>query len=113
MSWIIKNLVQDITHWAMLTTLDIYGNPTWAAPSVVKGRWEEQNQLIIDSDGNEVVSRAMVFLVSNVAEGDYLMLREFTSGETDPTQIEEADRVLAFKKTPDLRGTLFERVAML
>ncbi len=113
MSWLTQGLVQSITHWAQTSVRDSYGNVEWATPVLVKGRWEQQNQLITDAEGKEVVSKAMVFLVSDVTEGDYLMLREFTSGEIDPTQIEEADKILVFSKTPDLRGTLFERVAML
>ncbi len=113
MSWLTSNLHQDITYWAKTATLDNFGSPTFAAPVLIKGRWEDQNQLITAGDGEEVVSKALVFLVSDVKEGDYLMLRDFASGEVDPLVIDDADRVLAFRKTPDLRGTLFERVALL
>ena len=113
MSFITKNHNQLITYWAKTSTKDKFGNPTWNSPVILRGRWEDINELFVDIDGNEVVANAKIFLGVDVVVGDYLMNRVFESGETDPTVTGGAFRIRKFQKTPDLKGRQFERVAFV
>lgn len=113
MTFLTKNHNQFITHWAVGATKDKFGNPVFSSPVVLKGRWEDVNELFVDIDGNELVSNAKIFLGTDVTTGDYLMNRSFESGETDPTVTGGAFRIRKFNKTPDLKGRQFERVAFV
>lgn len=110
MSWIQRNLVQDVTRWSP-TGQDGFGNQTWSTPETIKGRWEERTELFVDTNGEEVRSEAVVFLTKDVDTGDYLYLGD--TNTSDPTTLHDAREVKAFRKIPDLRARLFERRAML
>lgn len=113
MSFLTRNLNQKITHWAKGSTQDAFANPTWIAPVILNGRWQDATELTLDLDGNEILVKSIVFLDTDVEEGDYLMNREFISGEIDPIQISDAFQVKKFGKNPDLKAVNFERVAFL
>lgn len=113
MSYLTKNLPQSVTHWAKSGARDNYGNPTWDGPVVLNGRWEMKVEKILNTLGEEIIVQSTVFLDTDIAVGDYLMLGEFSSGEVNPLLLPTAYEVKAFFKTPNLRGTEFERVAKL
>ncbi len=111
MSFLTKNLRQQITLWRQAAAKDDYGNLTYSAPTVIKGRWEERAVLRTDLDGREIVANAMVFLVVDVKKGDYLFLGVDTTAS--PVTVDGANEIQDFKKTPSLNGRRFERVAIL
>lgn len=111
MSFLTRNLRQDVTVWNQAAAKDSYGNLTYSTPRTIKGRWEENSNLTITVDGREITSQAVVFLKEDVAEGDYLFLGSDTTAS--PFGVSRAFEVKAFKKIPTLRGNRFERMAVL
>ncbi len=110
MSYITRNLRQDVTYWSPGTN-DGFGGVTFGAPVVQKGRWEDKVELFRDQSGNEVISTATVYLTSSVENRGYLF--EGTSTGSDPTAVVGAREIRAFRKIPNLKGNLFERQALL
>lgn len=111
MSYLIRNLVQDITLWTQGTPSSS-GDMGFNTPVKVKGRWEARTSLderFFNSKGKEIVPKAKVYLVSDVALGDYLF--QGISTVADPKTLKAAYRVEDFKKTPNLRADEFERLA--
>ena len=66
-------LNQTATYWGT-PTQDGYGGFTFDDPVEVDCKWQGRNELFIDSKGNEVRSRAVVYLDQYVDEGGYLHL---------------------------------------
>ena len=110
MSYITRNLKQDVTYWAPAVP-DGFGGRTFAVPVALKGRWEDRTTLFIDADGQEAVSRSRVYLSADVAINGYLFLG--TSTVADPTTLENTEMIKDFRKTPDLRARSYERRALL
>ena len=113
MSFLTRNLRQKVSHWALSGTRDNYAHPTWDAPVLLDGRWEDVTEQILTAEGKTILSRSRVYLTIDVAVGDYLLLGEFSSGALDPHAVSGAFEVKDFRKTPQLRGPAFERIARL
>jgi hypothetical protein len=107
MSWLTRNLRQTVTRW-IAGSYDAYGNPTFTK-SIIKGRWEDIQTKVVDSLGNEVVVKSVVYLTSPVTPGDYLLLGS-SSSITPPA---EAREVVTFSKIPDIRNRAYELKATL
>lgn len=108
MSWVTRNLRQTVTRWTPSGARDLYGNQSWTR-STLKGRWEDTQVKTVDSQGNELISNAVVYLDSDVATGDYL----FLGNSTDSTPPSTAREVKNFSKIPSLRLDTYERKAVL
>ncbi len=112
MSFLTRNLRQNITVWNQAAAKDNFGNLTYSSPRIIKGRWEENANLTITLDGREITSQAVVFLKEDVAKGDYLFLG--VDSTSSPNSVSDAFEVKAFKKTPSLMNAKqFERMAVL
>lgn len=111
MSYLTDDLKQTASYWAKGSTFDNYGNPTWDTPVLLPCRWEETTEKIVGAQGEEIMTRAVIFLDTDVTIGSYLLLGEFGSGETDPLVLSSAFEILDFKKIPELGGSDFERTA--
>lgn len=96
----IRNLVQDITYWAP-STYGGTGEASFASPAVLKGRWEDRVENILNASGDEIISRSRVFLASQVAIGGYLYLG--TSATADPKTVDGALEIQQTSRIPDLR----------
>jgi len=107
MGWLERNLKQTITRWAA-GSMDVYGNPTWTR-TVIRGRWEDRQEKVVDGQGNELISNSIVFLNSDVEIGDYLYLGLDTSA-VPPSGARE---VKNFSKIPSIRFDQWERKAVL
>lgn len=102
----------DITYWA-IATQDGYGGYTFPAPVVVKGRWEEKQELFRDAKGDEAMSQAIVYVDTDVVLRGYLAEGDQTA-TADPTQLPgQAYEIKQYLKIPDLRGNEVERKAIL
>ncbi len=108
MSWIQRNLNADITHWVV--THGAFGI-TFGTPTTQKGFWNDRNEIFKTPQGEDAVSRSIVYLTSDVAEGDYLF--EGVSTDTNPTLLDGARRIEKFEKLPDLRNLDHQRKAYL
>ena len=94
MSLLVRNYPHTISHWTK-GAKDVYGKPAWSGPDTINGLWEVKQEVIIDVNGREIVSKASVLLLSLVSIGDFLLLGSAASGELDPTTVTDAWEVMA------------------
>lgn len=97
-----RNLKQSVTHWA-ITGEGSFSGQTYAAPALLKARWEHRNELFRLPNGDEEVSRTIAYLSSDVDVGDYVIEGDYTD-VSDPTTLPQAFRVKQFSKITDLRN---------
>ena len=102
---------QDITIWQPGVN-DGFGGFTFPAPTLIKGRWEQKQELFKDPNGEELMSEAIVYVDTDVAIGQYIAEGDQTA-VADPTTLSDAHRIKQYTKIPDLRFNEFERKATL
>lgn len=110
MSLLTRNLKQTITLWTF-DGLDNTGDPSFASPTQISGRWEDRTEKFTNVRGEEVRSRSRVYLSQDVNLGDYLFLG--TDVTADPVGVVGAFEVQDFRKTPSINADQFERRALL
>lgn len=103
--WSKPYMTQTATYWGA-PTIDRYGDYSYPAPVQIACRWEDNNEKVTDADGNEFVSRSVVYPEQDLARGGWLYLG--TSVEADPHDQEGAYEVRQVRAIPDLRGKLVE-----
>ncbi len=113
MGFLTNRLNELVTHFARGTTISAFGDYTHDDPVEINGRWEQRAELFIGSDGNEQRSNAVVYLDTDVAIGDFLLLGEASSSTANPEDEENARQVLAFQKIPGMLGNDSQRKAFL
>jgi len=98
-----RTAAQDIVHWQLLS-IDAYSRETFAAGQDLKARWTEAQELVVDSKGEERMSIAKALVLQDMSEGDYLWLGAIADSEydADPKDVDNALRVVAFQKIPEL-----------
>lgn len=102
-------LPQTVTHWAA-GSLAQFGNPSWTGPTELSGMWQEIQELTVNSEGQEIVSNAVVFLTTDVSVGDYLKL----GSDASSSPPSDAWEVKNFTKTRSmLENSTFDRKATL
>lgn len=93
------------------------GSYTYATPVNIKCRWQGTNNLFITKDGDESVSKAVVFVDRDVEEGGWLWLGTVetlpTGASTDPRLAPRSGMIRSFDKSPNLKATEFLRKAIL
>lgn len=104
-----RHLNQELTYWAP-TAPNRYGQPGFAPPQLIKGRWQVSNQQVRKANGEEIVSRAEVFVDRDLENGGMLAEGDHLS---EATPIEGAQEIQDFRITPDLRNLGSERRAYL
>lgn len=112
MSFLTRNLNQTVTYWAPAGR-DNFGDPSFADPVEINGRFEERTEKFFDADGSELLARSVVYLDQDVEIGGFLMLGLATSSTSDPRDEDGAFQIKDFRKIPDIKGTNFERRALL
>ena len=111
--------VQTAVYWGSPTE-DGYGGKTFADPVEISCRWEDTVEKISRVGarlGEEIISRAVVYVTEDVEELGYLFLGDLddldSDEEADPTTVENAYMINRFDKIPVLRSTEFLRKAYL
>ena len=104
---------EDLSYWAAADPKDTYGKPTFSLPVIIKGRWEDKVELIIDAAGREIRARSRIWLLQSVSIGDYLFRGTFSSGENDPTLVDDAYEIKDVRKVKDIDGIEEEVIAFL
>lgn len=102
--------LQTATYWGP-TTINKFGEQTFATPAAISVRWEEKTEMFLDRDtGKELMSKSVVYLKQDVEENGFLYL-----GTTSlaPSTQEKAFRIKRFDKTPSLKGNKYTRKAWL
>jgi len=110
MSVITKMLRQKAVYWAP-GSVNAFGEIQLGIPTEVKCRWEDKHDEFIDSQGETVVSNAVVFVDSNLAVGGYLWLGNIGVAPLDPKK--DAYLIRKFEKLPNFKATEYLRTAML
>lgn len=110
MTYITRNLRQNVTYWSPGGN-DGFGGVSYAAPVTIKGRWQDIAVLFRDTMGNEVVSQSKVWIDTDVVNKGYLFLGVSTGA--DPETVSGAYEIRHFGKIPNLRATEFERLVFL
>lgn len=114
-NFITKNLLQTVVFWGT-PSADGYGGFTYADPVELNARWEDRQELFINAQGREELSRAIVYVDADVEAGGYLYLGElddFDSSAPVPTENASAYMIKAFQKIPNLRATDYQRKVWL
>jgi hypothetical protein len=93
------------------------GSFTYNPPLEIDCRWEDSNEVTTDKDGNQFISRAVIYLTQDVDEQGMICLNSLenldSSLDSDPKSVPGAFIIKRFDKSPDLRGTGFLRKAYL
>lgn len=103
-------LPQTATYWGGPVP-DGYGGSTFSDPLTVRCRWEEKNEEFVDANGQEKLSRVIVYLEDDVEVGGYLTLGESTT--EDPQSLDDALPIQRYSKIPDIRAANYLRKAWL
>ena len=115
---IIRACKQTAVYWGDPTP-DGYGGWTFGSeyPIEIKCRWEARTEVISDGQGNEIISRARVYVTEDVEEEGWLFLGTLddldSAEEEDPMEASGAYKIKRFDKTPTLRGDAYVRIAYL
>jgi len=113
MSWYSRGLNQTLIYWAK-GGQDVYNKPSFSNPVNKDCRWQEKEELFLDSEGKEKKSQAVILVDEDMAEGDFVYLGELgdsSSGasEIDPTVVDGAYEIKSFKKTPGIKANEYCR----
>ena len=95
-------LPHTLTYWGSPAS-NGRGGYTYATPTTIKGRWEEKQELFVNSMAQEVRSTVVAFVASDVVIDGYLALGTYT--DTDPTDVSGAQKVQGFEKIPDIKAS--------
>lgn len=98
-------MTQTATYWGPGAS-DGYGGASHPDPVQIMCRWEDNNERVRDADGNEFVSRSVVYPDQDVERMGWLYLG--TSIESDPRNQAGAYEVRQVRVMPDLSGELKE-----
>ena len=107
----VGGLVQDITYWAPGQE-DRFGVRAFAAPILIKGRWEDKTEEVNTVGGELINSKAIVLVDRDLATEGYLALGDFTA-TNDPIAVPSAAEIRAYADAADLRSVTKVRKAVL
>jgi len=111
-----KNCNQTAVYWAA-PVKDGYGGFTYGDPVEISVRWQDKTEIIMDSKGVEMISKAEVFTIQDVAEQGILYLGDLddldSTQEDDPATITGAHSIKRFEKSPTANGREFVRKVWL
>jgi len=65
--------IRQLNQYATLferTGVNGYGEPSYSAGTTIRCRWQDVAENLIDSQGQEFVSRAVIYLGQQAKEGD-------------------------------------------
>lgn len=116
-SFIRKISVQTAVYWSGRVP-DGYGGYTFQTGVEIPVRWESKTENIINRLGNNVVSRAKVFVNQDIDNEGYLYLGKLTDLTTeqkiDPLQVPTAYPIQTVEKIPMIKSNkIFVKFAYL
>ena len=102
---ILGNLVQNVVYWAVSAT-GVYGADSYTAGVDLNGRWEEVEEKVVNKMGEEMVTKVRCYVDTDVIEGGYLWLGSTSDSgyDANPKNVDDAQRIIAFKKIPRLKS---------
>jgi hypothetical protein len=103
-----SNCKQIAVYWGTPTN-DGFGTHTYADPIEIYCRWEDVSIKMLDEEGIEFVSRAVVYVLQDVELNGLLYLGGLddldSDQEDDPMTITDIQIIKGFYKTPVLKST--------
>lgn len=95
---------QPIVYWGNPVN-DGYGGFTYDDPVQIYGRWEELNEVIMGSNGKEMISQARVFITQSVDEEGAMWLGSLDDLDSAPVPSDSsvcALHIIALSRLPAL-----------
>lgn len=104
-TFIRRTLVQTAVYWGNPTG-DGEGGNTYDAPVEVKCRWQDRKQVIMEDNGEKMLSRALAFVEQELDYNGLLYLGTLadldSTQEADPSTITDICIIKRFEKIPAL-----------
>ena len=93
-------------YWASPVP-DGFGGYTFAEGVELSCRWEEMSQIVSDNQGNQITSRAVVYVLQDVDEEGMLYhgTLDDLDSDPDPKTVDGAYVIKRFQKSPALGST--------
>lgn len=111
-----NQLKQTAVYWGNPQS-DGYGGRTFDDAVEISVRWSDRQEMFIDTQAREQVSRAVVHVATDLAVGGYLYLGELadlsSAEEGDPLSVSTAYEIRSLSKTPDIGADRFARKVWL
>ena len=100
-----QKLIHQATVWKNPVS-DSYGGFTFDTPILINCRWQDKNQLYIDSNGREAVSKSIIWLNpdDNIGIGDMIASGVYTSTVV-PYDCSDAWSIKSIDRTSNIKGT--------
>lgn len=98
-----------ITHW-LVTGSDGFGGFTYDTPTTLLGRWEERQELFVDENGEQAVSRAIAYTALGLDLGDFIALGDYSD---DASPVASANRIRSISKISNLRNVSTEHKVIM
>jgi hypothetical protein len=111
-NFIRRRLNQKAAYWGNPQE-DGYGGKLYDDPIEIDCRWEDTNQIILMANGEELLSRAIVFTEQDLEENGLLYLGTLddllsssgdSSGDVELTKVEGVHIIKRYEKIPSLRS---------
>jgi hypothetical protein len=111
---IIKNCPQTAVYWGNPVN-NGYGGFTYDEPVEIDCRWEDRNEIFVDANGDETVSKSVVIVLQDMDLEGRLFLGtldsiydslESSAATIDPTTIAGAHFIRRFDRIPRLGSTV-------
>lgn len=116
MSFITKNLRQDCVYWGN-PSADGFGGNTFDTYVAFKCRWEDRIVKFIDANGEEAISKAVIFLPQDVDLGGWLFLGVLgdisVANQDAPQNVAGAHEIRARYKIPNIKATEYIREVLV
>lgn len=99
-----RAMVQVVVYWGAPVP-DGEGGSTFADPVELMVRWEVVDEVVVNNDGREVVSKARIWVNQDVDEQGWIYLGELDDlgvDPDDPKTIDGANEIITFRKIPSL-----------
>lgn len=107
-----RNMNQVATYWAPIVN-DGFGGKGFAAPILIKCRWENKSNLAVTAQGKELVGIAIVYPDRVLANEGYLALGD-QSAQANPRDVASSNEIQFADNVPNLSGTLeLNKVALV
>ncbi|HDS00520.1 MAG TPA: hypothetical protein ENO22_05670 [candidate division Zixibacteria bacterium] len=109
-------LKQTAVYWANPQP-DGFGGRSYDVAAEIDCRWEERQDIFVDSQGREVRSQAVVYVGQDLDMGGYLFLGELSDltaeERADPLVCDSAFEIRSKESVPNLKTDIYVRKVWL
>ncbi len=96
---------QTAVYWST-PVADKFGKNSFTTPVEIKCLWSDKKQLMVDDNGKETFSKAVVYVLQDLDEQGMLflgVLKDLTTAQkADPAKVKNAYEIRQFLKIPSL-----------